>query len=53
MGADVHLLGRITYEGFRGSVAVREGEFADKLNADRKVVVSTTLKDPPSGTTRR
>ncbi|MBV8160117.1 MAG: hypothetical protein JO265_04260 [Acidimicrobiia bacterium] len=24
----------------------REGEFADKLNSDKKVVVTTTLTDP-------
>ena len=41
MGADVHLLGRVTYEGFAAAWPSRE-----KLNADRKVVVSTTLKDP-------
>jgi dihydrofolate reductase len=46
MGADVHLLGRVTYEGFAAAWPSREGEFADKLNADRKVVVSTTLTDP-------
>jgi dihydrofolate reductase len=46
MGAEVQLLGRVTYDGFADSWPTREGEFADKLNADRKVVVSTTLKDP-------
>jgi dihydrofolate reductase len=46
MGAEVHLLGRVTYEGFAAAWPSREGEFADKLNADRKVVVSTTLTDP-------
>jgi dihydrofolate reductase len=44
--ADVHLLGRVTYEGFAEAWPSREGEFADRLNNDRKVVVSTTLADP-------
>ena len=44
--ADVHLLGRVTYEGFAEAWPSREGEFADRLNNDRKVVVSTTLTDP-------
>jgi len=46
MGADVTLLGRVTYEGFAAAWPSREGEFADKLNNDRKVVVSTTLENP-------
>ena len=46
MGAEVHLLGRVTYEGFAAAWPSREGEFADKLNTDPKVVVSTTLRDP-------
>src|SRR5436305_12625947 len=46
LGAEVHLLGRITYEGFAKAWPSREGEFADRLNNDRKVVVSTTLTDP-------
>ena len=46
MGSAALLLGRVTYEGFAAAWPTREGEFADKLNADRKVVVSTTLKDP-------
>jgi dihydrofolate reductase len=44
--ADVHLLGRVTYEGFAEAWPSREGEFADRLNNDRKVVVSNTLTDP-------
>jgi len=44
--AGVHLLGRITYEGFAAAWPSREGPFADKLNGDPKVVVSTTLTDP-------
>ena len=43
--ADAHLLGRVTYESFAGAWPNREGELADKLNKDRKYVVSTTLKD--------
>jgi dihydrofolate reductase len=46
MEAEVQLLGRVTYEGFAEAWPSREGEFADKLNSDRKYVVSTTLKDP-------
>jgi dihydrofolate reductase len=44
--ADVHLLGRKTYEGFAAAWPKRSGEFADKLNTDRKYVVSTTLSEP-------
>ena len=46
MQADVQLLGRVTYEGFATAWPSREGPFADKLNSDRKVVVSSTLVDP-------
>jgi dihydrofolate reductase len=46
MEADVHLLGRVTYEGFAAAWPTREGEFADRLNADPKYVVSTTLQNP-------
>jgi dihydrofolate reductase len=45
MGAEVQLLGRVTYEGFAAAWPSREGEFADKLNNDPKYVVSTTLED--------
>src|SRR3954466_15362429 len=44
--AKVHLLGRVTYEGFAAAWPSRDGPFADKLNNDPKVVVSTTLEDP-------
>jgi dihydrofolate reductase len=44
--AEVHLLGRKTYEGFAAAWPSREGEFADRLNNGKKVVVSTTLTDP-------
>ena len=46
MNAEVQLLGRVTYEGFAAAWPSREGPFADKLNTDPKVVVSTTLTDP-------
>ncbi len=46
MGSDVTLLGRVTYEGFAEAWPSREGEFADKLNNDPKVVVSNTLENP-------
>jgi dihydrofolate reductase len=46
MEADVQLLGRVTYEGFAAAWPSREGEFADKINDGKKVVVSTTLTDP-------
>jgi dihydrofolate reductase len=46
MEAEVQLLGRVTYEGFAAAWPTREGPFADKLNNDPKVVVSTTLSDP-------
>jgi dihydrofolate reductase len=44
--SEVQLLGRVTYEGFAAAWPSREGPFAEKLNADPKYVVSTTLKDP-------
>src|SRR5436305_1463544 len=46
MEADVHLLGRVTYDGFAAAWPSREGEFADRLNRAPKYVVSTTLRDP-------
>ena len=46
MDAEVQLLGRVTYEGFAEAWPSREGEFADKINKGRKVLVSTTLNDP-------
>ncbi len=46
MDAEVQLLGRVTYEGFAEAWPSREGPFAEKLNSDPKVVVSTTLTDP-------
>ncbi|MCF2527970.1 dihydrofolate reductase family protein [Yinghuangia soli] len=44
--ADILLLGRVTYESFAGAWPTYEGEFADTMNAMRKVVVSNTLADP-------
>jgi dihydrofolate reductase len=44
--ADVQLLGRVTYEGFAAAWPSREGPFAEKLNSDPKVVVSSTLTHP-------
>jgi dihydrofolate reductase len=44
--AEVQLLGRNTYEGFAEAWPSREGDFADKINKGRKVVVSTTLANP-------
>jgi dihydrofolate reductase len=46
MDAEVQLLGRKTYEGFADAWPSREGDFADKINKGRKVLVSTTLTDP-------
>lgn len=43
LAADVLLLGRRTYEGFRGAWPGREGPMAEKINTMRKVVVSSTL----------
>jgi dihydrofolate reductase len=44
--AEMQLLGRKTYEGFAVAWPSREGPFADKLNSDPKVVVSSTLTNP-------
>lgn len=41
--AESLLLGRITYEGFSAAWPDREGEFADKMNAMPKHVVTSTL----------
>jgi dihydrofolate reductase len=46
MEAEVNLLGRKTYESFAEAWPQREGPFADKINKSRKVLVSTTVKDP-------
>lgn len=44
--AESLLIGRITYESFAGAWPGRSGEFADKMNAMPKHVVSTTLRNP-------
>jgi dihydrofolate reductase len=47
--SDVQLLGRVTYDGFAAAWPAMEetgGDFARKMNAMPKVVVSTTLTDP-------
>jgi dihydrofolate reductase len=41
--AGASLLGRVTYQGFAEAWPSRTGEFADKINAMPKYVVSTTL----------
>ena len=43
--AESLLLGRTTYEGFSAAWPERDGEFADKMNAMRKDVVTSTLTD--------
>src|SRR4051794_9048385 len=45
---ETHLLGRVTYEGFAEAWPGRTDEmgFADKMNAMKKYVVSSTLTDP-------
>ncbi len=44
--AESHLLGRVTYESFAAAWPERSGEFADKINAMPKFVVSSTLEEP-------
>jgi dihydrofolate reductase len=44
--ADCLLVGRVTYESFAGAWPTYEGEFADRMNAMPKYVVSTKLRDP-------
>ncbi len=46
MDAEVQLLGRVTYEGFAEAWPSREGSFAEKINKGRKVLVSTTMREP-------
>ena len=46
MAAEALLLGRTTYEGFADAWPSRTGDFADKFNGMRKVVVSSTLESP-------
>jgi dihydrofolate reductase len=44
LGADILLLGRVTYESFHGAWPGREGAMADKINTMTKYVASTTLE---------
>ena len=46
LDAGLLLIGRVTYESFAGAWPNYEGEFADRMNAMPKVVVSSTLNDP-------
>ena len=46
LDAEALLLGRVTYDGFSQAWPGRSGEFADKMNAMPKYVVSSTLADP-------
>jgi dihydrofolate reductase len=41
--ADCQLVGRVTYESFAGAWPTYEGPMADRMNAMRKYVVSTTM----------
>jgi dihydrofolate reductase len=43
--ADAFLMGRRTYEGYVAAWPERDGEYADKLNAMPKYVVSSTLTE--------
>lgn len=45
LDAAAHLLGRITYESFAGAWPQRNGPMADKINAMRKYVATTTLNE--------
>jgi dihydrofolate reductase len=49
--AEALLLGRITHEAMQAFWPTAEGEFADRMNALPKYVVSSTLTDPPGNTT--
>lgn len=47
LACETLLLGRVTYESFRGAWPGRAGDpMADKINGMEKFVASTTLKDP-------
>jgi dihydrofolate reductase len=46
MAADALLLGRRTFEGFAAAWPGQTGDFANKINAVKKIVVSSTLEDP-------
>jgi dihydrofolate reductase len=44
--AEIHLLGRVTYESFAGAWPTYEGDMAVRMNSMPKIVVSNTLSDP-------
>jgi dihydrofolate reductase len=44
--ADALLLGRVTYEAFAGAWPHQSGPLADAINGIRKLVVSSTLREP-------
>ena len=46
LASETLVLGRVTYESFRGAWPEREGEFAEKINAMEKHVVSSTIGEP-------
>jgi dihydrofolate reductase len=46
MEAAALLMGRLTYEPFAAAWPLFDGEFADRMNAMPKYVVSSTLTDP-------
>ena len=46
IAAGTLLVGRVTYESFAGAWPDYEGDFADRMNAMPKIVVSSTLTDP-------
>ena len=46
MAADALLLGRRTFEGFAAAWPGQTGDYANKINAVKKIVVSSTLEDP-------
>jgi dihydrofolate reductase len=43
--AEIHLLGRVTYESFAGAWPERTGPMAEKMNSMPKYVVTTTLDE--------
>ena len=46
VAADAMLMGRTTYEAYAAAWPTRSDEYADRINAMPKYVVSTTLKTP-------
>ena len=43
LGTETMILGRTTYESFKGAWPDRDGEMADKINTMEKFVISSTL----------